>query len=136
VSVAGSEFLASSSQVGPRSNLTDPLGLTLVYAYPDPALELIFLHGLGGTSRGTWSWERDPVNFWPPWLIEDSELSRTRIFTFGYNAAFAGQYTSLNILDFAKDLLFRMKTHSGGYQQDSTPIGKVCSQCSPNCITH
>lgn len=97
-----------------------------MYAFPSPTLDIIFLHGLGGTSRGTWSWERDPLNFWPPWLADDSELSRARILTFGYNAAITGQYTSLNILDFAKDLLFRMKTYSGDYQQDSAPIGEVC----------
>lgn len=85
----------------------------------------MFVHGLGGTSRGTWSWDRDPANFWPPWLGDDSELSRTRIFTFGYNAAFAGSYTSLSILDFAKDLLFRMKTYTGEHQQDEAQFGKV-----------
>lgn len=100
-----------------------------MYAFPDPILDLIFVHGLGGTSKGTWSWERDPVNFWPPWLGGDIELSKTRIFTFGYNASFSGQYTTFNILDFAKDLLFRIKTYSGEPQQDDEPsaaIGEVC----------
>ncbi len=100
------------------------LGLTLVYSCPDPTFDLIFVHGLGGTSIGTWSWDRDPVNFWPTWLGDDVELSSSRIFTFGYNASLRGQYTTFNILDFAKDLLFRMKMYAGG--QIGTPIGKVC----------
>lgn len=113
--------------VSPYSlSTTNPLGLTLVYAFPHPILDVVFLHGLGGTSRGTWSWEHDPANFWPLWLPDDVEFSRTRIFTFGYNAAMTGQYTSLNILDFAKDLLFRMKTYLGDNEQGNTQIGKVC----------
>ncbi len=48
------------------------------------------------------------------------------MFTFGYNANFAGHSTSLNILDFAKDLLFRMKTHSGPYHPGDPLIGEVC----------
>lgn len=133
VSVAGSEVPVLSSQVGQlvpvnTSSVSNPLGLTLVYTSQDPILDLIFVHGLGGTSKGTWSWERDPTNFWPLWLGADTELSRSRVFTFGYNAAFTGQYTSSSILDFAKDLLFRMKTYSGEYQEDVIPFGKVGRQ--------
>lgn len=96
-----------------------------MYGFPNPILDIIFVHGLGGTSRGTWSWERDPSNFWPPWLADDSEFSRARIFTFGYNANFNGQYTSNNILDFARDLLLSMKIHSGDGHQGDAPIGEV-----------
>ena len=137
----GSEFLGLGPQIGPpppanTSSVSNPLGLTLVYTPPEPILDLILVHGLGGTSRGTWSWERDPVNFWPPWLGDDVELSRSRIFTFGYNAAFMGQYTTSSTLDFAKDLLFRMKTYSEEYQQHSIPIGKACLRVSQSPETH
>ncbi|KAH0541241.1 hypothetical protein FGG08_004246 [Glutinoglossum americanum] len=103
----------------------DPLGLTSVHTFPDPILDIIFVHGLGGTSIGTWSWGRDPANFWPTWLGADVELSRSRVFTFGYDAYFANQYSSSNILDFAKDLLFRMKTFSSEDQRGGPPIGKA-----------
>jgi hypothetical protein len=104
---------------------SDDLGLTLVHACPEPLVDLIFVHGLGGTSRKTWSWQRDPHNFWPAWLGKEAELCKSRIFTFGYNADFSGQHTSLNILDFAKDLLFRMKTHSSAQISSDQPVGKV-----------
>ncbi|MCJ1353732.1 MAG: hypothetical protein MMC33_003719 [Icmadophila ericetorum] len=128
-SSAGSELPGLSLQIdrsssASTSSVGNPLGLTLVHAYPNPICDLVFVHGLGGTSRGTWSWNRDPENFWPPWLGDDSDLSRTRIFTFGYNAAFAGSYTSLSILDFAKDLLFRMKTYTGENEQDNAQFGE------------
>lgn len=107
------------------TSVENPLGLTLVYCPPNPIYDLIFIHGLGGTSRGTWAYERDPRNFWPPWLAEDIGLSSCRTFTFGYNAAFAAQYSSAGILDFAKDLLFRMKTFSGESREDGPQIGKL-----------
>ena len=44
----------------------------------------------------------------------DRELSNSRIFTFGYNANMRGPSSNLNILEFAKDLLLRMLTFSGG----------------------
>ena len=132
LALADSDLARSGSQHGrsspspSRPFAPDPLGLNLVHASPNPILDIIFVHGLGGTSRGTWSWERNPSNFWPPWLLDDSEFSAARIFTFGYNANFSGQYTSLNILDFAKDLLFSMKTYSGDYQQGDVLIGEAC----------
>ncbi|KAL8671628.1 MAG: hypothetical protein Q9168_003879 [Polycauliona sp. 1 TL-2023] len=129
-SAAGSDFARLGSQHSqskplPTHSASNPLGLTLVCALPNPILDVIFVHGLGGTSRGTWSWEHHLPNFWPPWLADDPEMSRARISTFGYNANFAGQSTSLNILDFAKDLLFRIKTHSGPYHHGDPSIGEL-----------
>jgi hypothetical protein len=84
------------------------LGLSLVHSPLEPLVDLIFVHGLGGTSHSTWSWQRNPDNFWPGWLAEDAELSSCRVFTFGYNADFK-QDTSSAIVEFSKDLLLRMK---------------------------
>lgn len=106
-------------------HLLDSLGLNLVHTCTYPVVDLIFVHGLGGTSRRTWSWQRDPKNFWPTWLSQEADLCKSRIFTFGYNAEFSGQDSPLNILDFAKDLLFRMKTYSNGGGVNDQPIGKV-----------
>ena len=135
VSYAGSDLRVLASHIdrpiSPNTSSVDnPLGLTLIYSPPTPVYDLLFVHGLGGTSRETWSYERDPKNFWPPWLADDIKLSSCRTFTFGYNAAFAGQYNSSGILDFAKDLLFRMKTFSGESRADGPQIGKVLSQPS------
>jgi hypothetical protein len=137
LSTANSEFVADGTQLAlasRRSNTiagADPLGLTLVYTLPNPLFDLIFVHGLGGSSKRTWSWERDIQNFWPSWLAQDNDLSGARIFTFGYNSGFTGQYTNLNMLDFAKDLLLRMKTFSTDdylNMNNSPAIGDVGSQ--------
>jgi hypothetical protein len=116
-----------TTQHGTRdaSPSSDNLGFTLIHTCPEPLVDLIFVHGLGGTSRKTWSWQRDPQNFWPAWLGRDAELCKSRIFTFGYNADFSGQHTPLNILDFAKDLLFRMKTHSSAQIPSDRSVGEV-----------
>ena len=58
------------------------------------------------------------------WLAEEKELSSHRIFTFGYNSDFKGAGTNLNIIDFAKDLLFQMLTFSGGLGEIRIPIGR------------
>lgn len=96
---------------------TDPLGLVSLYT-PEviPVADVIFLHGLGGTSRQTWSKNRDSELFWPQnWLPLETEISRTRIFSFGYNAHFSasGPNSIASISDFAKSLLFAMKFGNG-----------------------
>lgn len=130
-SLSGSEYPVSKSPLKIASGINlqsamDPLGLTLIHCPDDPILDIIFVHGLGGTSFGTWSFEHNTDNFWPIWLGDDQELRKSRIFTFGYFSAFTNVQTTLNILDFAKDLLFRMRTFSSEGQMDNSPIGKVC----------
>jgi len=92
----------------------DPLGLTVLHA-PDPqdrTVDILFIHGLGGTSLRTWCSKRDLDLLWPGiWLPQDTDLSTARILTFGYNAHFSSkkQQAALTISDFANDLLFSMK---------------------------
>ena len=82
-------------------------------------MDIVFIHGLGGDSRKTWSRDQNPELFWPGlWLPLETELERARIFTFGYNASFRpGEAKSIaGITDFAKELLFELrfgKTHEG-----------------------
>ena len=106
-----------------RDQLPDPWGLHLVYDHPEPSGDIVFVHGLGGTAKKTWSWNKEEDLFWPGWLADEDGLSSYRIFTFGYNSNFKGAGTNLNINDFAKDLLFQMLTFSVGLGNDSVPIG-------------
>lgn len=88
--------------------------------------DIVFIHGLGGTSRRTWSKNEDPELFWPlKFLPLEPDISMTRIFTFGYNANYrrAGNI-STSVLDFAKDLLFDLK-YAKGEQQEDLIIGNV-----------
>ena len=76
-----------------------------------PTVDIIFVHGLGGTSQQTWSKNRDPTLFWPKeWLPLERDISTARVLSFGYNAHFAAPGKNIfNISDFAKELLFGMK---------------------------
>ena len=104
----------------PSPSRETSLGLHLV-AQPlaTSCLDIVFIHGLGGDSRKTWSKDHNPELFWPGlWLPLETELERARIFTFGYNANFRpGDANSIaSITDFAKELLFELRfgrTHEG-----------------------
>lgn len=115
----------------------DPLGLNVLYEPDDgaPIVDIIFVHGLGGTSQETWSRNRDPQFFWPrEWLPSEPGFEQARILSFGYNAHFAssGRENVLDIADFAKDLLFGMKY---GLNEDSQglEVGKVRRTKSCSC---
>lgn len=103
----------------------DPLGLSLIHESSEPVVDFIFVHGLGGSSYRTWSWNHDPQYFWPIWLKDDMHLSQSRLFTFGYNADFTRNQTASNILDFAKDLLFRLKTYASVKSPENNSVGQV-----------
>jgi WD40 repeat protein/pimeloyl-ACP methyl ester carboxylesterase len=88
----------------------DPLGLIVLNTPDHRTVDILFIHGLGGTSLRSWCRDRDLDNLWPQlWLPH--ELPTARILTFGYNTHFASkkEQASSTIGDFATDLLFRMK---------------------------
>jgi hypothetical protein len=84
----------------------DPLGLNNLYDPPDPAVaDLIFVHGLRGGSRSTWTKSGDPSLYWPKeWLPKDAGFQDVRIHSFGYESHW-GKESTLNIYDFAQSLL-------------------------------
>ncbi|KFZ05991.1 hypothetical protein V501_07831 [Pseudogymnoascus sp. VKM F-4519 (FW-2642)] len=92
----------------------DSLGLSILYTpnFDEPTADIIFVHGLGGSSRMSWSYNRDENLFWPEaWLSTEPDIRTARILSFGYNAYFASQGPNsiAGISDFAKQLLFDMK---------------------------
>ncbi|KAK7212757.1 hypothetical protein V2G26_019935 [Clonostachys chloroleuca] len=90
---------------------TSAFGLHVLYQPPLAALDIVFVHGLGGHSHNTWTKNHDPNLFWPAkWLPLEPDIAITRIMTFGYNANWRGSTKSIsNIIDFAKDLLFELR---------------------------
>ncbi|KAJ5177145.1 uncharacterized protein N7482_003022 [Penicillium canariense] len=89
-----------------------PLGLNVVYT-PENGhkADIVFVHGLGGSSRWTWSKSRNAELFWPlTFLPLEPDLCLARILSFGYNANFrkTGNASTV-VLDFAKELLFDLK---------------------------
>ena len=111
----------------------DAIGLTLVHDPVDsPAVDLIFVHGLGGASVRSWCYHHDQALFWPKyWLPNDLNENKVRILTFGYNAEVLSKTrTKANISDFAKSLLASMKYERSGSLKE-VEIGKVCNRIAP-----
>ncbi|RFU28895.1 hypothetical protein B7463_g7457, partial [Scytalidium lignicola] len=78
------------SSKSPSTPIGSTLGLHLVHQPSCIApVDIVFVHGLGGDSRATWSKGHDLDLFWPKlWLPFDPDTGNARIFTFGYNASF------------------------------------------------
>ena len=124
--LVGSPTSSEGTSGSIRKRRDDPLGLTVLHIPPStPTIDIIFVHGLGGSSQLTWSFNDDLSNFWPKeWLPREPGLSGARIFSFGYNGFFSDRNASstLNIADFARDLLLRLKIHD---QADASNLGKI-----------
>jgi hypothetical protein len=52
---------------------------------PERVLDVVFVHGLGGSARSTWHPKDQPDHFWPLWLGED--FPNIGIWTLGYAAS-------------------------------------------------
>jgi hypothetical protein len=95
-----------SSSDRSTENAKGPFGLNTLFKPSEPVIaDMVFVHGLGGGSRSTWTRSSDPTLFWPQeWLPQDPGFKDVRIHSFGYNSNWDKEST-LNIHDFAKSLL-------------------------------
>lgn len=107
---------------------TDSLGLHTLYD-PTPnstIAEIIFIHGLGGHSRKTWSSSNTPKSFWPQdWLPIEPGFENVRIHSFGYKADWGKkwqQQSVLNIHDFAESLIGGLRNHPSIRREDTRII--------------
>jgi hypothetical protein len=107
----------------PSEDLKGPLGLNTLFQPQRLAVaDLIFVHGLGGGSKSTWTKSEDPSLYWPrEWLPHDADFIDVRIHAFGYNSNWNKEST-LNIHDFAKSLL--------GSVQDCPQIPRGSNVCA------
>lgn len=106
-SVSNGSTDAVPSTANENEDPKGPLGLNLLHSVPEPLVDFIFIHGLGGGSRKTWSKTPDPYHYWPKeWISRDPEFSCARVHSFGYNTDWAERRSSfLNIHDFSLALL-------------------------------
>ncbi|KAF2463465.1 uncharacterized protein BDR25DRAFT_165806, partial [Lindgomyces ingoldianus] len=71
---------------------------------------IVFVHGLQGHPRDTWTGQGDDV-FWPRDLLKD-DFPKARVMTFGYNTNVTRGYTAAhqgNIFSHARDLLYALE---------------------------
>lgn len=95
--------------VAGESGSGDSLGLTLIHEGFGSSADIIFVHGLGGSSLKTWSWERNEDLCWLEWLRYEEGLSGCRVFSYGYNSDFWDSGDRASIMDFSKGLLAGMR---------------------------
>jgi triacylglycerol esterase/lipase EstA (alpha/beta hydrolase family) len=83
------------------------LGLNLLYEPSECLADFVFVHGLRGGSRKTWSASPSPAHYWPKeWLPNDSDFRHVRIHSFGYNSDWLDRRENLlNIHDFGQSLI-------------------------------
>ena len=71
---------------------------------------MVFVHGLGGGSRKTWSKSNSPGDYWPQWLSSDPVFKSVRVHSFGYNSDWMkGKDNCLDIHHFGKSLLAELR---------------------------
>ncbi|XDG08715.1 hypothetical protein ABKA04_008330 [Annulohypoxylon sp. FPYF3050] len=89
--------------------------------------DIVFVHGLGGGSRKTWSYSVDRYHYWPQaWLGDDPDFADMRIHSFGYKSDWAERQQSiLNIRDFAESLVGELKNNPS-IRRSNTRIIFIC----------
>lgn len=100
--------LSRSKELGDTSDdAWGPLGLNLLQEPSDPLIDFIFVHGLGGGSRKTWSKTPSIGHYWPQeWLPKEPRFKNVRIHAFGYDSNWRKRGSSnLTTHDFGQALL-------------------------------
>ena len=118
-------FSSRGSSEDIQNNINkNPLGLTTIFNPPETSqADIIFVHGLGGGSQSTWCKDGDLSFFWPQnWLPYDPAFNDVRIHTFGYNSNWLRD-SNLNINDFAKSLLERVKNSPNISSNENVSFG-------------
>ncbi|KAK7429330.1 hypothetical protein QQZ08_004142 [Neonectria magnoliae] len=90
-------------------NSKGPLGLNLLHSPPEPQIDFIFVHGLGGCSRKTWCKDSQ---YWPQeWLPKEPAFKNVRIHSYGYDTDYLkGKEDCLNIHHIGKSFLGEIST--------------------------
>lgn len=70
-------------------------------------VDIVFVHGLNGHPKRTWTHEKGV--FWPVDLLP-KDLPGAQIFSYGYNADVMATKSVAKIRDYAKGLLYNLKT--------------------------
>jgi hypothetical protein len=86
--------------------------LVEVSAGENSVLDIVFVHGLDGDARKSWS-GKAPDSFWPAWLGQD--VTGIAVWSLGYDAASSGWLgNAMPIQDRAINLLAQLENHEIG----------------------
>ncbi|KAG8162114.1 hypothetical protein KVR01_007879 [Diaporthe batatas] len=113
-------FRRPATSPGTEQPVVDPHGPLGLHTLFQPEMgqsclvDIVFVHGLGGGSRKSWSLSpSEDGSFWPQsWLSQDADFQQTRIHSYGYDSNWGKRTKSiLNIHDFAQSLLAAVKNY-------------------------
>jgi hypothetical protein len=100
-----------------RPSYSEWLGLCTLYspsaAVGNQTIDIIFVHGLGGSAIGTWTHSQTKA-FWPAWLPKEEGMENIRIMTFGYDSSLGSILSprnALGVTEFARQLLDSVDLH-------------------------
>ncbi|KAK0706330.1 hypothetical protein B0T26DRAFT_755844 [Lasiosphaeria miniovina] len=112
------------SKTSTPDNLRGALGLNLLHEPSEPRVDFVFVHGLNGGSRRTWSATSDPSTFWPKeWLPSEAGFRHVRISSFGYDSDWTkSQPSTLTIHDYGQALLADLYNSLSLRKNGNTPI--------------
>ncbi|KAF4772853.1 hypothetical protein HER10_EVM0001257 [Colletotrichum scovillei] len=114
----------SSIQTLSAADIKGALGLNLLHEPSEPAIDFVFIHGLGGGSRKTWSHSAEAGMFWPKdWLPNEVGFKHVRIHSYGYNSDWTTRKDSrLTVHDFGQALLADLYNSPCLRKNGNTPI--------------
>jgi hypothetical protein len=83
----------------------------------------VAVHGLGGDAHRTWTHENSKL-----WLQDflPLEIPEARILTYGYKSVVAFSKFTAEVDDFARDLLFRVRSVRNTPEERDRPIFFIC----------
>ncbi|KAI9158094.1 Vegetative incompatibility protein [Paramyrothecium foliicola] len=107
-----------------EESIRGPLGLQLLFASPEPLVEIVFVHGLRGGSVKTWQKGNDPRLFWPQhWLPTEPDFRNASIHSFGYESDWKSSAPSiLSVHDFGQALYEELRTSASLRQNPKNAI--------------
>lgn len=88
------------------------------------AVDIIAIHGLGGSWETTWTDPKTGVNWLQSLLIDD--IPDARVMSYGYNSKEYFSRSNANIRDFALDLLVDYKSYRTSQAEKSRPTIFLC----------
>ncbi|KAK1634044.1 hypothetical protein BDP81DRAFT_451981 [Colletotrichum phormii] len=114
----------SSIQSLSAADIKGALGLNLLHEPSEPAIDFVFIHGLGGGSKKTWSHSAEAGMFWPKdWLPNEVGFKHVRIHSYGYNSDWTTRKDSrLTVHDFGQALLADLYNSPCLRKNGDTPI--------------